>query len=1250
LVNSPLRILVIEDQQIDAELMSAELKAGGLVFDWRRVDTEEEFIEDLSSPPDLILADYYLPGYSALEALAHLRKQDLDIPFIIISGMIDEELALETIALGATDYLFKDNLERLRFAVERAMAEKELRERHRTLQRHFREEMEKYREFVEGTEDLVVQIDTEGRYLFVNRMAEKYFGLLPDQCIGLSAFGFVHPEDREATRRAFAEWVDRRLRHVSYSNRVLNRKGDVFYLSWTINLHYDEEGGLIHVKAIAQDNTEQERLQGRLQEALRTYESIVEASPAAIFAVSADGTIMAWNRSAERVFGWTTEEVIGRPNPIFPPEKLKEFQEIMRQTLAGQGVFQKEMVRRNRDGRDIDISLSTAPLRDEEGQVQGVMAIIFDITESKQAEEMLRRLTAIIEATTDFVGVVDAEGRIEYINPAGRRLIGLPDEGELVGLRFPDFHPAWAMELLTRKVISSAVKKGTWRGETALLTASGEEVPVSQVVIAHRRADGKLSHLSTIIRDISQQKRSEVELLRLNRTLRMISRCNETLVRAQSEQELVERILRILVESGYPLALVWLSGLDEEDFSPVIQPEWAREFFDRMKERACHVITNITRICRERFSREISLEDELLACGQCADCRHLSKTLKLRSAFVLCLGTKNVQLGCLTIFSSEEGFFTEEVQLLKELANDLGFGIGSLRTEIAHQQAQEILRLRNRAIEASINGIMISEAKPPEMPIIYANPAVEKITGYSIKEVLGCNPHLFVGSDHRQPGLIEIRTALEEGHAAKALVRNYRKDGRLFWNEFSVAPVRDPSGELTHFVSIINDVTERKSYEEELERRSNFDHLTGLANRNLLSDRIRQGIAHARRTGKKMAILLLDLDRFQIINDSLGHSIGNELLKRVAERLETEVRSQDTLARIGGDEFVILLQEIETMRGAVTALEKFRAVLARPFVIGSRHLRVTASIGFSFFPDDGRDEEILLRNADLAMYHAKSAGRDTFRVFAPEMDVRIIETMDLEADLRQALELGEFILHFQPKIDVVSGEIVGSEALVRWQHPRRGMVSPGAFISLAEETGLIESIGEWVLREACRRNKGFQDEGLSPITVAVNISARQFRNEGLADMIADVLHETGLEPRWLDLELTESMIMDHPEEAAAMMSRLKETGISLSLDDFGTGYSSLNYLRRFPVDTLKIDRSFIADVESDPGSASVANSIIDIAHNLGIEAVAEGVETVEQLDFLRRCGCDKFQGFLFSRPVPAEQFAELLREGRSKIG
>ena len=1124
-MNPLLRILVLENQRIDAELMTAELKAGGLLFDWRRVDTEEAFIEELATPPDLILADYYLPGYSALEALAYLHKNELDIPFIIVSGVIDEEKALETITLGATDYLAKGHLGRLGFAVKRALAERGCRDRHRTLQ-----------------------------------------------------------------------------------------------------------------------NPEQKGLQGELQEALRTYESIIEASPAAIFAVAPDGSIQAWNRSAERVFGWTTSEVMGKPNPIVPPEKQEEFREFMRQSMEGLAVFQKEVERRHKDGRKIDISLSTAPLRDEHGEIYGVMAVVFDITERKRAEEKLHRFTDIIEATSDFVGISDAEGRSEYINVAGRRLAGLPTEGELNDLRISELHPAWAAERILHQAIPAAVDAGTWSGETALRTRGGKEIPVSQVLIAHRRADGTLSHLSTIMRDISEQKRNEAELVRLNRTLRVLSHCNEILVRARSEQDLVNRILHVLVESGYPVALVWLKGSDDGEFRPTIHPEKGREFFDSMTSQGCRLTGDVARICRERSSREIPLREELLACGRCTDCRALAESLDLRSAFSLYLGTRDAHIGCLVLFSREEGFITEEIPLLKELADDLAFGIGSLRTEAAHQESQEVLRLRNRAIEASNNGIMISEAKLPESPIIYVNPAFEEITGYSAAEMLGLSPQLLSGRDQKQPGLVEIRAYLEAGRAGKALVRNYRKDGELFWNDLSVAPVRDAAGRLTHFVSFINDVTDRKRYEEELEHHSNFDHLTGLANRNLLSDRIRQGIAHARRTGRKMAILLLDLDRFQIINDSLGHSFGNELLKLVAERFEVELRSQDTLARIGGDEFVILLQEVDTAEDVVRTLEKFRATLLQAFTVGERSLRITASTGISLYPDDGEEEETLIRNADIAMYHSKATGPDTFHFFTAEMDARIVETMDLEADLRHAVEREELILHFQPKIDVASGEIVGSEALVRWQHPQRGMVSPGAFIPLAEETGLIEPIGEWVLREACRRNKAFQEEGLSAITVSVNISARQFRNKGLAGMVADILAETGMEARWLDLELTESMIMDRPEQAAAMMGRLKDTGIALSLDDFGTGYSSLNYLRRFPVDSLKIDRSFIADVDTDPGSASVANSIIDIAHNLGMEAVAEGVETGEQLEFLRRCGCDTFQGFLFSRPVPSEEFGELLRK------
>jgi diguanylate cyclase (GGDEF)-like protein/PAS domain S-box-containing protein len=756
-------------------------------------------------------------------------------------------------------------------------------------------------------------------------------------------------------------------------------------------------------------------------------------------------------------------------------------------------------------------------------------------------------------------------------------------------------------------------------------------------------AEGKPAELVGSWVDITEHKLSEQELERLNKTLRVISRCNEALVRATSEQELLETILRHLVETGdYALALTWLFEENEETFALAVYPEEGAGFLRGEDENSCGIIRHLSQICRQPFSREIPLSESIIFRDAC--CRELVDTFDIRSGFSLTLGSKEENFGCLVLFSSAEGFRSQEIYLLKELADDLAYGIGSLRIEKAHRQAQEMLRLRNRAIEASVNGIMISENRLPEMPMIYVNPAFERITGYRAEEALGRGAQLLVGREFGQKGWADIRAALRAGRPETALVRNYRKDGSLFWNDLSIAPVRNDAEEVTHFVSIINDVSDRKQYEEELARKSNFDELTGLANRNLLQDRIEQAIAHALRNNERLALFLLDLDRFQVINDSLGHSLGNELLKRVSERLETCIRSQDTLARLGGDEFVTLFLEVKDREGLIEMAQRIRKALAPPFTIGKREIQITTSIGISLFPQDGEEGELLLRNAELALSRAKEEGRDTFQFFAPEMDLRALETMDLEADLRRALERKEFLLHFQPKVDVAGGRIVGSEALVRWQHPERGLVSPGAFIPLAEETGLIEPLGIWVLREACRRNKAFQDQGLPLLPVAVNISARQFRNEKLVELVKEVLEESGLEPRWLELELTESMVMDKPEQAAELMTRLKRLGVSLSLDDFGTSYSSLNYLRRFPVDRLKVDRTFISDVAVDPGAAAVAESVVAIAHNLKIEAVAEGVENEEQLAFLRSCNCDVYQGFLFSQPLPADQFIDLLRK------
>ncbi|MGD9849383.1 MAG: putative bifunctional diguanylate cyclase/phosphodiesterase [Desulfuromonas sp.] len=464
---------------------------------------------------------------------------------------------------------------------------------------------------------------------------------------------------------------------------------------------------------------------------------------------------------------------------------------------------------------------------------------------------------------------------------------------------------------------------------------------------------------------------------------------------------------------------------------------------------------------------------------------------------------------------------------------------------------------------------------------------------------------------------------------------------------FDVYAFRPDNGSRNQVAALYRDITEQKRYEEQLKHLATHDVLTGLANRTLLLDRLEQAIHYAHRSGRLVAALLFDLDRFKVINDSLGHNFGDQLLRAVAGRLQHCVRETDSVARLGGDEFVVILAEVADMKDIALVAGHLLEQLNRPYRVEDREIRLSASLGISLFPRDSDDSATLLRNADMAMYRAKRLERSSFLFYAPEMNQRLQETMELEEALRQALEQEQFLLHYQPKVNLATGQICGCEALVRWQHAQRGLISPAQFIPLAEETGLIVPLGDWVLRQACAQTCQWRNAGLQPVPVAVNLSARQFRKGDLTQRLQSILQHSGLAAGELELELTESMIMDNPQQAVQIMHELKQLGLSLSLDDFGTGYSSLNYLRRFPVDNLKIDRSFIRDVATDTSGASVVTSIIQIAHNLGLGAVAEGVETRDQLDFLRRCGCDQLQGYLFSKPLAAEDFAAFLREGRS---
>ncbi|MBK8523182.1 MAG: EAL domain-containing protein [Betaproteobacteria bacterium] len=603
--------------------------------------------------------------------------------------------------------------------------------------------------------------------------------------------------------------------------------------------------------------------------------------------------------------------------------------------------------------------------------------------------------------------------------------------------------------------------------------------------------------------------------------------------------------------------------------------------------------------------------------------------------------------GLLRVAHTDGPFDAMERQVLAAIAADLAFSACALRTRDTHRDLDDQLRQLSRALESSSNGVMITSSTQLDHPIVYVNPAFERITGYSAAEVVGQSGRFLVRDDLAQKGLAEIRSALRDHREGHTVLRNYRKDGQLFWNELSIAPVLDESGQATtHFVSIINDVTERITYEQQLEYHATHDVLTGLANRNLLNDRIEQAILLARQNERLVGVLLLDLDRFKLINDGFGHIPADNLLKAVAMRLTSCVRDTDTVARLGGDEFVVVLSSVDDADGVASVAAKILRQLTLPLGVEGKDVFVTASIGIALYPRDGEHGEALLRNADVAMYRVKEHGRNNYRFYTPEMTHMALDRLDMESNLRRALERDEITVFYQPIVSLKTGTIVGAEALARWNHPRIGMIQPIEFIPLAEETGLIIPLGERILHQVCHQLAAWQRNGLPSIQVAINISARQFRQDNLTDLLRRKLAETGLEGNTLEFELTESMVMHDVENAIVMLRELKQLGVALALDDFGTGYSSLAYLKRFPIDALKIDRSFVRDIDTESDDAAIAHAVIAMAHSLGLRVIAEGVENAAQLNLLREYGCDDFQGFLFSRPVPAEEFALLLQNGR----
>ena len=741
-------------------------------------------------------------------------------------------------------------------------------------------------------------------------------------------------------------------------------------------------------------------------------------------------------------------------------------------------------------------------------------------------------------------------------------------------------------------------------------------------------------------------KNRQEQLRRLNSAYAVLSHCNHTLVHAKNEEDFLYDFCRSIVTIGNYLAS-WIDLLDEDGTSPSRlrakvsfqagdennTPGWPG-FNETWRPALIALEQDSSIVCHniEEDPRFAPWRDELMRLG----CRTL---------VCLLIKTDDRILGVLSICAADQqAFADQEYQLFKELVNDLAFGMVTLKSRVIKDELEKNLLLRNQAIEAARNGITITDARQPGNPMVYANPAFEQITGYNIAEALGRNLSFLQGEDREQPGLDAIKSAMRQRKTGHAVIRNYRKDGSLFWNEMAIAPVKNPAGEVTHFVGIMDDITDFKAYQEQLEYQANYDELTGLINRNLLSDRFKQAISAAQRDQKEVGVFFMDLDNFKVINDTLGHSTGDELLKVIAERLLNCARAGDTVARYGGDEFVLVFPDIARMEGAALIAERIIAEISQPLQLKGHNLQGTVSIGISFYPQDGPNKETLLQHADAAMYHAKDKGRNTFCFYTEALNQRLQQRLTMEEDLHQALKEEQFIVYYQPKIDLRTGKISGVEALLRWNHPEKGMIHPDQFIPLAEDTGLILPIGEWVLYTACSQTKAWQDIGLSGITISINVSPKQLHWSPFNKTISNVLAQSGLEARYLDLEVTEGAVMQEPDKMVVTLSRLKEIGVQISMDDFGTGYSSLSYLKRFPFDNLKIDKAFINDIPADEGDVTLVLTIIAMAHNFKLKVIAEGVETQAQMDFLTQKNCDEIQGYLFSRPLPAKEMEQLLRE------
>lgn len=756
-----------------------------------------------------------------------------------------------------------------------------------------------------------------------------------------------------------------------------------------------------------------------------------------------------------------------------------------------------------------------------------------------------------------------------------------------------------------------------------------------------------LGLLILVLRHLVRQRTAQLgsaynRLERLTRIYAALSQCNQAIVRSRNEAELFPQVCRDAVQFG-GMRMAWIGMLDEETrmIRTVAAFGSGVEYLEgiEISASADTVIGRGPTGTAIRENRPVWCQD-FQNDPLTAPWHERGASVGWGASASLPLHRNGVAVGAFTLYAGEANAFDEAVRnLLVEMEMDISFAMDSYDRVAEGKRAAEALQLSEQHFRAYFDRAMVGMASTsPGKEWLKVNDALCEMLGYTREELMGMTWADLTHPDDLAANLVQFDRILC-GEISEYSIENrfVRKDGTIVHVRRSPRAVRKADGSLDYIVAWIDDITQRKRDEQQIQRLAHFDLLTGLPNRALFTDRISHAINMAQRSSSQLAVMFLDLDHFKNVNDNLGHRIGDALLMEIAIRLKSAMREEDTVSRLGGDEFVLLLPNTDA-DGAAHVAEKLLEKVSRTCRIEQHELVVTPSIGIAMYPDDGRDFESLSQCADVAMYRAKQDGRNNYKFFTAEMQIHSARILQLENALRSALLRDELSLHYQPQVSLESGRIIGVEALLRWKHPELGSVSPAEFIPIAESSGQILQIGEWVLRTAARQMKSWMDSGMAPMIIGVNLSAVQFRHPNLPEMVTKILDSVQLPAQYLELELTEGVAMDDPLGAISMMDKLHERGIRMSIDDFGTGYSSLSYLKRFKVYKLKIDQSFVRDITDDPEDKAIVRAIISLADSLGLKTIAEGVETEGQLAFLREQGCDEVQGYYFSKPLSVTEF------------